>query len=105
MINSALFQLRRVFGVLTGWALLPTWWCGRCHVSWRLTEHHLTPYDEGGGCFPLCEWCWSRLTPAERRPYYERLMAHWVSQCRSARELEDVWKKRPSIIAAVDAGL
>jgi hypothetical protein len=31
----------------------------------------------GSGCFPLCENCWSALTPPERLPYYEQLLVSW----------------------------
>jgi len=28
--------------------------------------------------FPLDEWCWSRLTPQERVPYYKELWLSWI---------------------------
>jgi hypothetical protein len=31
----------------------------------------------GGCCFPLCEECWSSMTPKQRLPYYERLWKDW----------------------------
>lgn len=39
---------------------------------------HTTPYKRGNGCFPLCEGCWSSLTPEERLPYYQRLVHRWM---------------------------
>jgi len=32
---------------------------------------------KGSGCFALCEECWNELTPEERIPYYEQLIADW----------------------------
>jgi len=36
-------------------------------------SHHVT-LTNGGGCFPLCDECWSNLTPAQRLPYYHQLL-------------------------------
>ena len=65
--------------------------CGKCQMPWRFTDHHSTSYGTpinidddpnitvtGGivfgqvqyGMFVLCERCWTKLTPAERLPYY-----------------------------------
>jgi hypothetical protein len=54
--------------------------CYRCGLSTRyMFQHpfHSTPYTRARSCFPLCEPCWSKLTPAQRLPYYERLMDKW----------------------------
>lgn len=51
--------------------------CGRCGSSWDRVNPHDTPYSEEGGCFSLCEICWSQLTPKTRLPYYKAL---WVSR-------------------------
>lgn len=54
--------------------------CFCCGISWWIDCYHRTPYtDDGSGCFALCEFCWSRMTPAERLPFYETLMAQWRS--------------------------
>lgn len=68
--------------------------CGRCGMSWGWTDGHATWYAApeskqkvghglivyvGSGCFPLCEHCWSRLTPKERLPYYRELWDDWNS--------------------------
>jgi hypothetical protein len=53
--------------------------CGRCKVSWKWVEGHLTLYSCGSACFPLCEKCWSDLTPEERVPYYRELFDKWRS--------------------------
>jgi hypothetical protein len=31
------------------------------------------------GVFPLCETCWSELTPAERLPFYRQVFDKWNS--------------------------
>lgn len=41
-------------------------------------EEHATNYKRGSGCFPLCEGCWSALTPTERLPYYQKLWHRWI---------------------------
>jgi hypothetical protein len=73
-------------------------WCLRCQTTWAFVDGHDTMYsspvvgeleqvDEntyqvvggspGNGCFPLCEACWSELTPETRWPFYERMLAKW----------------------------
>lgn len=47
--------------------------CGRCRTTWDYVEHHVTNYNDGSGCFPLCQKCWRDLLPAERVPYYRAL--------------------------------
>jgi hypothetical protein len=76
--------------------LFPSYsWCGRCGRPWKGIECHATPYGNGRGVFPLCERCWSSLTPVDRLPYYERLanFQHWKSG------------ERAEVRAAVEAGL
>lgn len=52
--------------------------CGRCRTAWKFVDGHTTHYgDEGGGCFPLCELCWSEMTPTERLPFYYSLYRQW----------------------------
>lgn len=51
--------------------------CGRCHAPWWATEWHTTDYSESGGCFPLCEPCWSGLTVEQRVPFYMDLIEEW----------------------------
>lgn len=51
--------------------------CGRCGRPWCRVDEHTTPYSMTSGCFPLCEPCWAALTPEERLPYYETLIARW----------------------------
>ena len=53
-------------------------WCSRCGASWADEKGHNTPFDGGHqACFPLCEECWSVLTPAERLPWYRRMLNVW----------------------------
>lgn len=40
-------------------------------------EPHTTRYSPFRSCFPLCEWCWPRLTVEERMPYYLKLFLVW----------------------------
>lgn len=51
--------------------------CFRCETPWKFTDHHATPYGGGRACFPLCQECWSELTPEQRVPYYEQLLKWW----------------------------
>ena len=72
---------RRAWGKLTQ-LISPSWgYCNRCGVSWRFTKEHVTVYTPGAGLFPLCEKCWSELSPQERLPYYWR----W--------QKEDTWEE------------
>ena len=66
--------------------------CKRCHDTWDWKPEHITnycPHTSGShkagcsgcrGLFPLCEECWSSLTPDGRLPYYTRLLDLWESQ-------------------------
>lgn len=70
-------RLRQIFGRLTR-LLSPGYsGCGRCGCAWRFVQEHVTNYRLALGCFPLCEWCWRRLTPQERLPYYQALWQRW----------------------------
>ena len=51
--------------------------CGKCKTTWGFVEPHNTQYSRCYGMFPLCEECWSELTPQERLPYYEQLIKRW----------------------------
>ena len=69
------------------WLLSPGYgWCLRCKTSWKFCEGHSTQYTEGSGCFPLCEQCWSDLTPTQRLRYYRQLYDQWI-QTGSAPEI------------------
>lgn len=54
-------------------------WCERCQTCWDYVHGHITELGDGSGCFPLCERCWSELTPQERLPYYRRLFDKWLA--------------------------
>lgn len=51
--------------------------CYRCGMPWSSTKSHSTWFDNWHGCFPLCEECWSQLTPETRLPYYRNLYMDW----------------------------
>ena len=51
--------------------------CGKCHTTWDFVRHHVTGYTDHTGMFPLCEKCWSELTPEQRLPYYRDLWLSW----------------------------
>lgn len=55
--------------------------CKRCQWPWSVVRGHTTEYENGCGCFPLCEDCWVELrTPENRLPYYMRLVDIWEQQ-------------------------
>lgn len=71
-------EARRAAGRAARYTTSPGFgWCYRCLMPWNLVESHVTHYGVGHGCFPLCDWCWPQLTPEERLPYYEELVAGW----------------------------
>lgn len=51
--------------------------CGRCCRPWSAVKGHSTDIDDNSGMFPLCESCWSGLTPEARLPYYLDLVRTW----------------------------
>jgi hypothetical protein len=65
--------------------------CLRCNISWGAgVPHHATNYTEASGCFPLCAYCWSALTPAQRLPYYIKLVDRWRQDSLPGTELNGV---------------
>lgn len=54
--------------------------CYKCGTPWNCIRSHTTDYTPGQGCFPLCEKCWQELTPEQRLPYYDQLIAAWQAQ-------------------------
>jgi len=68
------FSVRLMFGKLSQIIFLSYGGCGRCHMTWNICDYHITSYANTGGCFPLCTWCWNRLTIEERLPYYKSLV-------------------------------
>lgn len=64
-------------------------WCLRCETPWLFVHYHLTPYgSHGRGCLPLCEKCWTELTPAQRVPFYRDLIMSWRPGRALARDEE-----------------
>lgn len=51
--------------------------CLKCLTPWRFVNAHMTRVTALSGCFPLCEKCWSEMTPEERLPYYRDLFSAW----------------------------
>ncbi len=51
--------------------------CHRCYRKWNIVIGHTTKFTDTDGCFPLCESCWTVLTPYERLPYYKQLYLDW----------------------------
>lgn len=52
--------------------------CARCHTNWHFCDgHSTTATNSSWGMFPLCEQCWSELTPELRLPYYRKLFDRW----------------------------
>jgi hypothetical protein len=100
-------------------------WCFRCGMPWACVKEHTTPYGPelvecfraldldiqlwvitgqvgllgAGGCFALCDKCWSKLTIEEREPYYWKLLAWWDSTLPVSEE------KAHWVIAACREGL
>lgn len=73
---SLVSQVRNKMGRAKGYS-----GCFRCGGTWDYAQYHSTDYTgNGGGCFPLCEPCWSGLTPEERLPYYALLVGLWLDR-------------------------
>lgn len=74
----------------------PDWGsCFRCGRPWKNIHGHNTAYgSKGFGCFPLCEDCWSELTPEERLPYYRALYDSWTPDC------QDDWNEIEQAVMA-----
>ena len=87
--------------------------CYRCGDTWDYKKPHTTPYDDTGGCFPLCESCWASLTPTERLLFYEQMWQEWIRQFGLVTDAETRLivdreygpDKHAAIMAAVRAGL
>ncbi len=77
--------------------------CGRCRMSWKWVKSHSTEYSASGGMFPLCERCWSELSPGDRVPFYRELWDGWQKTRNEYPTLEATvgWE---SVRAAVMAG-
>jgi len=52
--------------------------CPRCGGSWTMKIPHWTWYSSAA-IGPLCEDCYTELSPEERWPYYEGLMEKWAA--------------------------
>jgi hypothetical protein len=101
-----MYEFRKFIGWITR-KLFPTYsYCKRCGMSWGLSwvKPHSTDYRKGYGCFPLCEWCWERLTPGQRLPYYNMLIDIWYPNPDTEEEKAAKEEITELIRAAVIAG-
>ena len=77
MINIKLIQ-RRLLALIESPFAIGYGHCGRCKRKWKFVHGHVTDYQIGSGCFPLCENCWEELSPEQRVPYYIKLVELWM---------------------------
>jgi hypothetical protein len=84
-------SLRKLVGVLER-LLFPGYGsCYRCGRTFNfLTKYHFTEHRKGG-CTPLCEACWSELTPIRRLPYYARVYITWVMSGGNSNISREYW--------------
>lgn len=71
---------------------------GGCSRCWRLgssdnaprhaTEYYRGQYGDSSACIPLCEDCWTALTPITRMPYYIDMLRNWAWR----EDVDDVTK-------------
>lgn len=61
--------------------------CRKCKTTWLFVKPHVTVYKDGNGAFPLCEKCWSSLTPSQRTLYYNQLLNEWKSDEQKRNDL------------------
>jgi hypothetical protein len=69
--------------------------CRRCNRPWNICKGHTTKYSDWGGCFPLCEACWSELSLVQRLPYYRDLVDFWMSKGypdHNGQSWDDLWE-------------
>jgi len=68
--------------------------CWNCGWPWKYVKPHSTMYNNGHGCFPLCEQCWERMTVEQRLPAYRWLVFDLWGE-------PDLW---PAVETAVRSG-
>jgi hypothetical protein len=64
----------------------------------RLLDYLLTEFKEEAdafkglptSCFPLCQHCWSELSPQKRIPFYKMLYNEWLKQ--GSPEILQTWE-------------
>lgn len=73
--------------------------CGHCNLPWNEVATHTTYEIKedgsfGGGCFPLCEFCWKLLSYEERKPHYQALFNLWMKDPDPGREeyIKRLWE-------------
>lgn len=78
--------------------------CLRCRTAWKFVEDHSTYFQAGSGCFPLCQLCWSELTPTARLPFYYVLWRQWEWDAdREGRDLFEQWDQIERAVLNEDA--
>lgn len=88
------FEIRKIIGKISQ-VLSPGYGtCFRCGRTWNSCKWHTTLITSRTGCFPLCEDCWTELTPETRLPFYKELWYSWQSGGRTSdngRSWEETW--------------
>ena len=77
---------------------MPCLSCGTKEGPW-----HDIKYKSGASMFPLCEVCWSRYTPNERKRYVSKLLFIWFRDGASINEILEIEKKVYSMIEKGEA--
>lgn len=67
-------------GRISSWLSPGFSWCFRCKTNWDYVHGHVTHFGDGSGSFPLCEKCWTGLTPTQRLPFYRQLFDRQAAQ-------------------------
>src|SRR6266699_2498920 len=80
-VSEATLWARKIWAAIIRLVAPPSYGsCLCCGISWWLKGWHSTNFSDSEGCFPLCEFCWSRMTPDQRLPFYEYLINEWQQQ-------------------------
>ncbi len=84
ILNDIVLNVKSIVGRIDGYS-----YCLRCYRTWNVVKEHSTRYTMYNGCFPLCEDCWSKLTPEKRLYYYKKLFNKWK---RNGYVDDSIWK-------------
>lgn len=71
------YRVRRLLSPLARLAAPAYSHCLRCKMPWAFVREHITKYEDGAGCFPLCQGCWSELDLFSRLMFYAQLWQEW----------------------------
>jgi hypothetical protein len=83
MLNKLLSKISSLYGYSS---------CHCCGTTWNLCKEHATPFNKNSSMFPLCETCWSKLSPEERLPYYYQLINQWGKDSITEEKIETMKK-------------